>query len=456
MFRLALGGDTSPPGGGRRDLHPYYRRFRNERLRFFVFSSAFTSTILTFVLRTFTYRLYPTPSQESRLFHFLDVGRRFYNHALEQRIRFYKETGGSLSQYDQQKDLAQLRAVMPGLANVPSAIERDALRRLHLAFEAFFRRLKAGEKPGFPRFKPFTRWNSFAIGDRFETVIQGNRIRVSGVEGLIRARNVRQLEGRIKQLRIVHKAGKWRVKLVVDSLTEPPAKVPVEFSVGVDVGLESFATFSNGAKIPNPRFAKKSAKKLKLAQRALKNKKRGSKRRRKAIRKIQRIHTRIENQRKSFTHGVSRKLIDGNDLIAVEKLRIKDMVKNGNGRRSLNRGVMDATWGQFFHQLRYKAESAGKTVVEVEPRGTSQECSRCGEIVLKDLSVRTHSCSDCGLVLDRDHNAALNILKRGLKLYREQHPAPPKGIGKDQGGESRCGKRHNSRKEPRRTGKSTR
>lgn len=376
--------------------------------------------MIDLVLRTLTYFLKPTKAQSLRLFHFLSTGRKLFNHSLEQRIKYYKETGKSLSYYDQQADLTVLRSVSQVMRDLPVWIARDALRRLDNAFKHFFRRVKEKNgKAGFPRFKSANRWNSFSVGQPGKVIRMGNRIRVTGLDSFIRARGVRLPQGKIKEQRIVLRAGKWHCKLVVDDgLAKPPA-VPVKSAIGIDVGLMHFLTDSNGEHVANPRFYRKMERKLAHAHRNVSRKNKGSKNRRRAVSRLQRVYAHISDQRWYFTHCLSKQTIAKHQLIAVEKLAISNMVR---GRFS--KGILDAAWGQFLQQLHYKAESAGVTVVDVNPRGTSQECSKCGDLVLKDLSVRIHSCPSCGLVLDRDHNAARNILQRAL---RESAPALDRG-----------------------------
>jgi putative transposase len=202
------------------------------------------------------------------------------------------------------------------------------------------------------------------------------------------------------------KAGKWFAQVVADDGQSPPALQPVKSAIGIDVGLTSFATLSTGEKVENPRFYRKMERKLARQQRSVSRKVKGSSNRRKAVRRLQGIHAGIADARNNFTHHLSKMIVRTNQLIAVEALVIRAMVR---GR--LSKSILDAAWGQFIFQLTYKAEEAGCQVVKGNPRGTSQECSNCGEIVAKDLSVRVHKCS-CGLTLDRDHNAAINILQR--------------------------------------------
>ena len=379
-----------------------------------------------------TYRLYPTPSQQSRLFHYLYVGRTLYNHALEQRIACYKDKDSkSLSFIDQTMDLTHLRAVSQVLADIPVSIERDALDRLDKAYSNFFRRVKEGkEKPGFPRFKSANRWNSFGISNPGKVIWHNTKIYVAGV-GKINGRNVRAFVGKAKVLRIVLKAGKWYAKVVVDDGQEPPALQSVKSAIGIDVGLSAFATLDTGEKVENPRFYRNMERRLAKANRNVSRKVKGSRNRRKAVVRLQQVHAKIQDQRSNFTHHLSKRLIAEHQLIAVEDLIIKGMVRN----KRLSKSILDAAWGQFIFQLSYKAEEAGCLLLKVNPRGTSQECSKCGQTVQKDLSVRVHSCPHCDLVLDRDVNAAKNILQRALR--DRSAPGPGRGIGNACGGDVR-------------------
>jgi putative transposase len=292
------------------------------------------------------------------------------------------------------------------------------LRRLDKGFKAFFRRLKAGDKkPGFPRFKGRNHWHSFTI-QRCGKVVKNGRIRVSGVDGLIRCRNLRPIVGAIVEQRIVRRAGKWFCQLVIDDGLETPALAPIKSAVGIDVGLTTFATLSNGDTIANPRFGKKLSRTLAHAHRNVSRTVKGSSNRRKAVARLQRVYVKISNARSNFTHRASKKIVSEHQLIAVEDLHVSDM-----SRGRLAKSILDACWAQFLWQLTYKAEWAGGQVVKVNPSGTSQECSQCGQIVPKDLSVRVHKC-DCGCVLDRDLNAAKNVLARAIKLSA---PAPGRG-----------------------------
>jgi putative transposase len=183
--------------------------------------------------------------------------------------------------------------------------------------------------------------------------------------------------------------------------------------VGVDVGLSNFAAYSNGEKISNPRFFRKEEKALARAQRRLSKAEKGAPERAKRRKVLSHIHKRIANKRRDFAHKLSRQLVNGFGVIAFEKLEIQEMM-DGNWR-GMNRGISDVAWRQFVQFVAYKAEDAGRNFVQVDPCNTSKMCSRCGRLVEKDLSVRVHDCPCCGLTLDRDHNAAINILRLGIQ-----------------------------------------
>jgi transposase, IS605 OrfB family, central region len=228
---------------------------------------------------------------------------------------------------------------------------------------------------------------------------------------LIRAKNLRLGTADIVEQRIIRKAGKWFCHLIIDDPISITSDSP-RSAVGIDVGLAKFATMSDGTTIENPRFGKKAERKLAHAHRNVSRTKKGSKNRRKMVERLQRVYLRIHNLRHNFTHQESRRTANKYGVIAVEDLNVKGMVRSRYGK-----SILDACWSMFTTQLTYKAEEAGGMVVRVNPAGTSQECSQCGQSIPKDLSVRVHRC-DCGCVLDRDLNAARNILRRALDQHR--------------------------------------
>jgi putative transposase len=310
----------------------------------------------------------------------------------------------------QSRELTEARKEIPELSDRLRAIQQDALERLDLAFDAFFRRLRNGETPGFPRFKSKERYDTFS--QKYEAVrpfpIKGDTLTVPGV-GTCRIRLSRDLSemGRCRQLRITRRADGWYALLVCE-VTSPSTPLPdTGRQAGIDVGLEAFATLSTGKRIENPRHLSKAAKKLAKEQRRLARKKRGSNNRREARRKVALRHLKVSRSRKDFHHKTAAKLVKRFDLIAVEDLNIKGLAKS-----RLAKSVLDVAWAAFFRILMVKAADAGRRVEKVDPRFTSQDCSYCGSRRKKALSEREHVCLDCGLVLHRDHNAAINILSR--------------------------------------------
>jgi len=359
--------------------------------------------------KTFKYRLYPTAKQKKALQSSLDACRWAYNETLAIRKKVWEEKQKSLSLYDTSNLLVQWKKDKPDLSNAFSQCLQNAQLRVDLAFKAFFRRVKAGEKPGYPRFKGFDRYDSFTFPQSGFSLIN-DRLKLSKV-GSVKIRKHRNIEGTIKTLTIRRTStGKWYACFSCEIEVSPLPKV--DAVVGVDVGLSSFATLSTGEKIENPRFFKTEEKALAKAQRKLSKKKNGSLERKKAKKAVAHIHERIVNKRQDFAHKLSRKLIQTYQVIAFEKLNVKDMRENGF--KGIRKSIGEAAWGQFMQFTAYKAACAGRTVAFVDPRHTSKRCSRCGQLVEKTLSDRVHSCS-CGLVLDRDENAAINILSFGLK-----------------------------------------
>lgn len=359
--------------------------------------------------KTFRYRLFPTHGQKTRLQASLNACRWVYNETLAVRKKAWKERQEFLSLYDTSDVLVQWKKDKPGLTNAFSQCLQNAQLRVDLAFKAFFRRVKAGEKPGFPRFRGFDRYDSFTF-PQSGFGINGDKLRLSKI-GSVKIRKHRNIEGVVKTLTICRDAtGKWWAAFSCKIGTSP---LPVVNAVaGIDVGLESFATLSTGEKIDNPRFFRTEEKKLVKAQQKLSKAEKGTVAKRKQRKIVAHIHCRITNKRRDFAHKLSRKLIQTYQFIAFEKLNIKDMRENGF--KGIRKSIGDVAWNQFMQFTAYKAVYAGRTVAFVDPRNTSKMCSRCGQLVEKKMSDRVHSCS-CGLVLDRDHNASINILALGLQ-----------------------------------------
>lgn len=359
--------------------------------------------------KTFKYRLYPSKKQVGELQKSLDACRWVYNETLALRKGLWKEKQESLSLYDTNKFLPQWKKDKPELSSAYAQCLQNAQLRVDLAYKAFFRRIRAGEKPGYPRFKSFDRYDSFTY-PQSGFVLSDTQLRLSKI-GIVKIRRHRETEGIIKTLTIRRTAtGKWYACFSCEVQAKP---LPViDAVIGIDVGLKSFATLSTGEKIDNPRFFRKAEKTLGKWQRRLAKQKHGTPERKKTKMVVAHIHEKISNKRRDFAHKASRNIANSYQVIVLENLNIKSMLENNF--RGIKKSIGDVAWNQFVQFTRYKAEEAGRTLVQVNPCNTSKRCSRCGQIAEKKLSERIHRCS-CGLVLDRDHNAAINILALGMQ-----------------------------------------
>jgi putative transposase len=360
------------------------------------------------MLKAFQYRLYPTKSQERLLESTLETCRRFYNACLAERKEAYEQEKRTISKFAQLRQVKTLKQTNPYAATVHSHILQVVVSDLDKAFQAFFRRVKAGEKPGYPRFKGRNRFDSFGLkeyGNGFR--LDGRRLKLSGI-GRVAVRWHRELEGQIKTARVIRKAGHWYVSFACE--VEQPEPLPsTGQSVGVDVGVASLITLSDGTKVDNPKWYRASQAKLRIAQRRVARRKKGGKNRRKAVLQLQRLHVHTQNQRRDFLNKLAHSLVQANDVIAVEDLQIQNMVRN----KHLSKSILDSGWGYFRQRLAAKAAEAGRVVVAVNPAYTSKTCSGCGTVFEHlTLSDRWVECA-CGLSLDRDHNAALNVQRAG-------------------------------------------
>ena len=361
--------------------------------------------------RSYKYRLYPNRAQRIGLNDLLTGARRLYNAALEQRRWMWRDHRISVGYLDQAAQLKEARDADETLRLLNYSACQEMLRRLQRSFDAFFRRIKNGENPGYPRFKSADRFDSVTFPSCGDGVKLSEKLYVQNVGG-IRIKLHRAVQGKVKTVTLKHEAGDWYAVFSCDDV--PARSYPLADSeVGVDMGLERFATLSTGEKIENPRWYRKAEARLKKAQRALSRKKRGSKRRQKGKRRVARLHAKTANQRRDFQHKLARRIISENRLISVEDLAPKEMVSGTPG--GMAKSIQDASWARFLSILEAKAEEAGRRFVRVPPRGTSSTCFRCGTYRKKPLSERVHSCA-CGLELDRDVHAALNILRLGRSL----------------------------------------
>jgi putative transposase len=360
-----------------------------------------------FVRKSFQFRLRPTKAQAKLLQSQLDECRWMYNELLSQRKLAHEELDISLSKYQQLMFLPLLKEERSSLKIVHSQVLQNIVDRLDKAFQSFFRRCKAKEKPGFPRFRGVHRYDSFCYPQSGFALL-GQEICLSKL-GRIRIKMHRPVEGEIKTCTIKKTAtGEWDISLSCEVKSVPLE--PKTEAVAIDVGIESFATFSDGKKIENPRFFTKREKALAKAQRKLSKLEKGTKERRKAGKTVAKIHERIKNQRKDFCHKETKKIIDQYQYICIEDLDINHMIEGSHFAKS----IADASWKQFRQFLTYKAVEAGRKLGVVNPAYTSQRCSQCGHLESKKLTHREHKCSQCGYTAHRDFNAAQNILALGL------------------------------------------
>jgi len=373
----------------------------------------------------YKFRMYPNKQQEAQLEQTLDTCRRLYNIALADRKAAYEIDGISRS-YEDQATMLTVERKSGNFTRIYAHCLQDVLRRLDKSFKAFFRRVKAGEKPGYPRFKGEGWYKSFTYPDS-ETgyKLEDSKLTLSKI-GSIRIFKHREIEGKIKTCTIKKDLlGHWYAVLVAEIDDIPLQEPKVKVAIGVDVGLKSLITTSTGKSIQYPRYYIQLEEKLAAAQRFLSRKKKGSANRLKAKAKVAKISKRIQNLRDEFLNQVSRKLVDSADLIVFENLNISGMLKNHH----LAKHIQDHAWGKLIQVTRGKAEKAGKVVELVDARYTSQKCSQCGIMVPKTLAERTHACPNCGLEMDRDLNASLNIRTLGLRgrAYREMANNQPLG-----------------------------
>lgn len=368
------------------------------------------------MIRTYQFRCRPTKAQSTWVDNALDLTRALYNAALQERRDCYEKTGKGRSFYDQDKCLKTIRADNPEYGALPHQPCREALRDLDRAFQAFFRRVKSGDKPGFPRFKSYRRpRQSLKFGERINWHKCKGKLGyvvIKGMPGKLRFKihNPAFLrEGVVRKTTTLTRDHKG---LLVSFACEVPAPLPLptEGMVGIDVGLSKFLTTDDGDSVDNPRPLAAALRDLRREQRALARKKKGSANRERNRMRVARLHARVANFRKTFHCATAARIVAAavaaNKSIAIEDLNIK-----GLARGMLARHVVDVAWGYFINRLVNKAESAGVPVNKVDPKFTSQACSGCGALVRKPLRERRHSCPHCGLSLDRDHNAAINIAR---------------------------------------------
>ena len=371
--------------------------------------------------RTFKYRLYPNRETTSKLYWTLNRCRELYNAALSERRDSYRYTGKGVTYLQQANDLPEIKQeIREEYSDIASHVLQDVLRRLDKAMQAFFRRVLNGETPGYPRFQGRDRYDSFTYPDIAGWKLEGNQLHLSKI-GTIKVVLHRPIEGTIKTVTIKKEVDQWYVCF---SCEVPDAeKLPISYEdIGIDLGVSHLATLSNGVMIEHPRYYRRAKKKLEVAHQAVSRGKKGSHRRSKAKKQLGKAYRKVRNQRRDFLHKESRKLVQQYQVIVFEDIKIGNLTRkpkpkkdektgqylpNGAAAKGgLNKSILDAGWGMFTSMCACKAEEAGRTLIKVSPKFTSQICSGCGTVKKKDLSERWHSC-ECGAELDRDVNAAI-------------------------------------------------
>ncbi|MFI7047322.1 RNA-guided endonuclease InsQ/TnpB family protein [Streptosporangium sandarakinum] len=385
--------------------------------------------------RSYKFLIRPTSKQAAALTACLEDHRALYNAALEHRRTAYAKTGVSIRYGDQSAELKHIRADdADGQGRWSFSSQQATLRRLDKAFAAFFARVKAGRTPGFPRFKgkgwfDTVTWPKDGDGCWWDSQPDhptATFVRLQGV-GHVRVHRHRPVRGTVKTISVKREGSRWYVALSCDDV--PARPLPATGAVvGLDLGVAWLVTTSDGEHLANPRHLTASAEQLTAAQRALFRKKRGSKRRRKAVARIAALHAKVRRRRLDGAHKAALAVVRGYDVIVHEDLRIANMTRSASGtidapgrsvaaKSGLNRSILDAGWGVFLTILSHKAESAGRGLITVNPANTSRTCSRCGHVAKENrLTQAAFRCVTCGHAAHADVNAAKNILRAGLAL----------------------------------------
>ena len=365
------------------------------------------------MLKAYQYRLYPTKHQETILKDSLEYCRYIYNETLAFRKREWEENKKSINYFTTAKELTKWKKDKIQLNTIYAQVLQEVQVRVDLAFKSYFRRIKNGEKSGYPRFKGMGRYDSITYPQFGFKILKDGLVKLSKI-GQLKFRQDRRIEGKIQRIIIKrHGLNKWFISFICE-VDDIKTSIRInQRSIGVDVGLNHFLTQSNGQKKENPRFYRKEEKALKKAHRQFSKTKKDSFERIKKVKILKRVYERISNKRKDYCHKASNSLVKKYGIICVEDLKIKNMISRNSG---MNKSINDVAWGMFFNYLEYKAEWAGISLIKVNPRNTSKTCSRCS--CIKDrlgLDDRIFYCLWCGLEEDRDINAAINILRLGLQ-----------------------------------------
>ena len=397
--------------------------------------------------KAYKYRLYPTRKQAETFQWTLDRCRELYNAALSERKDAYKlhqrttvyqnEQGQcfiaqmeanmkvkDITYLQQKRDIVEIKAIRPEYNDIHSQVLQDVIGRLDKTYKAMFARLARGEKAGYPRFKGRNRYDSFTYTQGGFSLTHDNRLCLSKI-GSIQVKLHREIQGTIKTCSIKREVDQWYVVFSCE-VAQPTLLPVVDSEIGIDLGVTHFAALSDETFLESPRLYRKAQADLAVAQQSLARKKRGSHRRKKAVKRVAKLHRKVKNQRADFQHKAARRVVNEHQVIVFEDLQLTNLTKhakpkqdeqgnylpNGAAAKSgLTKSMLDNGLGQFVSIVTYKAAEAGRQVYTIDPRYTSQVCSGCGtKGAKKDLSERVHACTQCGIVLDRDTNAAKNIL----------------------------------------------
>jgi putative transposase len=391
--------------------------------------------------RAYVFRLRPTVRRHIALAACVESHRELYNAALQERRDAWAHSKTRIYYGDQSAQLTEIRAVRPDVDIWSFSSQQATLRRLNKAFAGFFGRVKAakpGVKPGYPRFKGAGRFDSVEWpkdGDGARWLPETKRVYLQGI-GQVKVDLHRQVHGRVKTIQIKRVGRRWMLVLSCDDVPTNPLP-PTGQQAGVDVGIVRYATLSDGTGVDNPRWARAAADRLSAAQQRLARAKRRSNNRTRRRETVAAKHRKIANQRKDFHHKQARALVAKYDLIVAEDLQIANMLRRAkpvvdpetpgqflpNGARAksgLSRSISDAGWGQFVSILRAKAEDAGRTWIEVDPRHTSDGCEKCGYAAAENrVTQAAFECQRCSHRAPADEHAARNILRAGLALHTQ-------------------------------------
>ena len=382
---------------------------------------------------TWTWKLRPTRAQHKLLERALEMQRQLYNAALEERIGAWHKARTSITKFDQQKSLTIIRQDDPaGHGALPVTAGRWTLGELDNAMQGFFSRANRSGAAGFPRFRSYARWRTFGFAEWSGIRIKDDRLLLKGFDRPFRINVHRPMPADAvpKSASLTRKGRRWFVNIAIETSAVIEKHTGTGGALGVDAGVNSLGALSDGILFGNARPGRRNADKVREIQRALARCRRGSRRRIKVKARLARQHERIANARGTHLHRVSAVTTQFYSTIVVEDLSLRNMVRSASGSKEepgtnvaaksgLNRAIHDTGMGMLIQLLTYKAEKSGGRLIKVDARNTSQDCSGCGTRVPKALSVRVHKCDTCGLVLDRDVNAARNILARGLAKASE-------------------------------------